>query len=83
MKRYQECNILEKIWRRRHYLAIPFIFIYHNYFVSFDVYDDESSIYYIPTGKNLWKLLVGIAHCKMNWVYTMEEVKERIMRPPD
>ena len=26
-KRYQECNRLEKIWRRRHYISIPFIWL--------------------------------------------------------
>lgn len=80
MKRYQECNILEKIWRRRHYLALPFLYIYHNHLVAFMVYNDESEDYYIVIGKNLWSLLVGIADCKMNWVYTMEEVKERLIK---
>ena len=26
-KRYQECNPLEKLWRMRHYLKVPFIWL--------------------------------------------------------
>ena len=77
MKRYQECNILEKIWRRRHYLILPFQFVYYEYLIPFKVIDDETGNVYNPHGKNLWKLLIGIVHGDMHWYYTMDEVKEK------
>jgi hypothetical protein len=78
MKRYQECNSIEKIYRRRHYVSVPFLFIYHQYIKPFKVINDSDGSVYNPKGKNLWKILIGTTHCKMNWVYTMDEVFDRL-----
>ena len=63
-KRFQECNTLEKIWRCRHYLKIPFRWIKWR----LSGHDDEfNSITY-------WRLLIGVAQSEMRWYYTMDEV---------
>lgn len=88
-KRFQECNKLEKLWRYRFYLYIPFKYVYHVLLSNFKVYidkiNDKGKIenineYKIYKGKNLWKLLVGIAQTDMNWYYTMEEVQENLKK---
>ena len=81
-RRYQECNYLEKFYRRRYYAYIPFYFLYYQYLVPFKVIDDISDKEYNPKGKNLWKLLIGIAQGNMQWYYTMDEVKDRFKRRP-
>jgi hypothetical protein len=78
MKRYQDCNHIVRLYRRRHYISIPFYFIYHQYLTPFKVVDDSDGEIYNPKGKNLWKLLIGIAQHKMHWYYTSEEVFSRI-----
>ena len=79
-KRYQECSSIEKLWRLRYYLILPFQFIYHQYFVPFKVIEDETGDVYNPRSKNLWKLLIGIAQGDMQWYYTMDEVKEKFKK---
>jgi hypothetical protein len=111
MKRFQECNILVKFWRYRHYLYIPFKWVWFKYFKPFNVVDDITNesekinglsirklfkSYFDSIKKigifdstkllfngglircDLWKLLIGIAQCDMNWTYTMEEVKKSL-----
>lgn len=84
-KRFQECNQLEKMWRRRHYLTLPFKWVWFELFANLEVLpssmkgevvDDP----FYPKGRVLWKLLVGLVQMKMKWYYTMEEVKERMGR---
>ena len=87
-KRFQECNWVEKLWRYRWYILIPFKWVWYMYIKSFVVIgteiNDESGFVedtdetYNPKGKELWKLLIGIAQGKMNWVWTYEEVFGRI-----
>jgi len=85
-KRYQECNKIEKLWRRRWYLLVPFKWLFHSIFGTFKIYHDEwegddlihTDKYHVSRGKNLWKLLISIAQHKMKWYYTMEEVKEKL-----
>lgn len=85
-KRFQECNWLEKLWRYRWYLPIPFQWLYYTASNSFKVYKDKkeggkiihTNEYDIIKGMDLWKLLKGIAQGKMKWYYTWEEVKENI-----
>ena len=84
MKRFQECNWLVKLWRYRWYIPIPFKWIYFMYIQPFIVieteFDEEKNCIvdteevYNPRGKNLWKLLVGLAQGPMKWYYTSEEV---------
>lgn len=84
--RYQDCNRLVKLWRLRFYLIVPIQFLFYNYIREFRVYRDEliddeivhTDKYDVMRGKNLYGLLIGIAQGKMNWTYTMEEVKEKI-----
>lgn len=64
-KRYQECNFLEKSWRRRHYLKIPFRWIYWRLFSENKEFN----------GRTFWRLLIGIAQSDMKWYYTEDEVK--------
>ena len=42
MKRFQECNKLEKAWRYRHYLLLPFKWLWYQYFSSFYITNDET-----------------------------------------
>ena len=42
MKRFQECNWLVKLWRYRHYLYIPFKWLYYKYVKPFNVTDDQT-----------------------------------------
>lgn len=74
MKRFQECNWLVKLWRYRHYLYIPFKWVYYQY-TSFYITDDQTYEQERVNGYNLWKLLIGIAQHDMAWYHTMEEVK--------
>ena len=66
MKRYQDSNWIVKLWRRRHYVYIPFKFISYKLRRRYD----------FPNNKTLWRVLVGLAQCDMKWTYTIEEVKE-------
>jgi len=70
-KRYQNCNIVEKIWRRRWYLLIP----YHTF--RFYYYTRKKSSFRMSL-RHCYKLAVGMAQYKMNWMYGWKEVKERI-----
>jgi hypothetical protein len=66
MKRFQECNKIQKLWRYRWYLLIPFIWIYKR----FKVKDKEI------TPKMLWEILIGMMQIKMNWYHTEDEMEE-------
>lgn len=76
MKRFQECNWLVKGWRYRHYLYIPFKWVYYQYISSFYITDDETFEDERVGGCMLWKLLIGIAQHDMKWYWTHEEVKK-------
>jgi hypothetical protein len=91
MKRYQECNRLEKLWRCRWYLLLPFKWFWCNYIKPIKIietkFDENHNLYirkdeigWTPKGKMLWSILVGTTQTKMNWYYTMEEVREHITR---
>lgn len=83
-KRYQECNVIQKIWRLRWYIPIPFLWFWYMTIKPFKVletnFDEDSGCvvdtekYYTIRGKDLWSLLKGSAQTKMKWFYTMEEV---------
>lgn len=85
-KRYQECNWVVKLWRRRWYLLMPFQYFYYTHIKEFRVGRDEiidgeythTDKYDVMTGKNLWKLLIGMAQGHMEWYHTMSEVEERL-----
>ena len=62
-KRYQECSKLEKFWRWRWYLALPFIC----FFAWLTRNENFSECY---------DLAIARIEFKMNWYFTLEEVKE-------
>ena len=88
IKRFQECNWVEKLWRYRWYLLIPFQYIWYSYIKPMRVpetaYDDELCMTtttgeeYLPKGKELWGILIGSAQHKMKWYWASEEVFNRI-----
>jgi len=87
-KRFQECNGLEKLWRYRWYLPIPFQWLWKRYVKPLKITEtefDEEKGYIVetnnvayPKGKLLWSLLVGQAQGKMRWYWTGEEVWARL-----
>ena len=84
-KRFQETNIVDRIWRYRFYVAIPFMWMYYM-IKGFRVYIDEwegdelihTSKYKVYRWGILWKLLIGIQQGPMKWYYTSEEVFDKI-----
>lgn len=86
MKRFQECNKIEKVWRYRWYLALPFLYLWNKWYMGPipGTYWDEFQQKHIetepiyPDGKLVWKLTVGEVQMKMNWHYTSDEVFDRI-----
>lgn len=65
-KRFQECNIFEKIIRYRWYILLPFLFLFE-------------FLFFKNSSKLLWSLLVSEMQLKMHWYYTSDEVKEKIL----
>lgn len=82
-KRYQDSNWLVKLSRRRHYLYVPFKWVWYQLAIPFNITDDKTGEQETIGGKMLWKLLFGIAQTDMKWYYTMDEVKERFKIDPD
>ena len=69
-KRYQECNPLVKLWRRRHYLKIPFRWI------TWKIMYPKSEL----NNKTYWRILIGTAQSDMKWYYTEDEMKEMLKK---
>lgn len=87
-KRFQECNKLEKLWRYRYYLYIPFLFLYHTLIKKLVIHIDKfengkivptGEVSYI-TGNILWSILIGDAQHKMKWYYEYYEIKDKFGR---
>ena len=68
--RYQNQPWWVKLWRRRHYLGIPYTAM------KWWWYDPESRGY-------CWDIAIGIAQIPMDWYYTSEEVREHCGIPKD
>ena len=69
-KRYQDCSKLEKFWRWRWYIILPF-FVLSRWIMgllSFSKYRDSL--------KECYQISIGDIEFKMGWYYTFEEVKE-------
>ena len=79
-KRFQECNRLEKAWRYRWYLLIPFQWVYYMTIGKFKVIDDESHEEFILKALPLKKVLIGLAQNRMRWYWTYEEVLDKIKK---
>jgi len=74
MKRYQECNFLEKIWRTRWYLVLPFIFLY-----EYTKYSYKTKTFDKYGANLIWSINVSILQLdKMNYYWESEEVFSRI-----
>lgn len=62
--RFQEAPLHVKIWRLRHLLSVPWL--------ALGIWRRS------PEGfKFAWQLAIGIAHAKMLWIWTQEEVEAR------
>ena len=68
--RYQDCNMLVKLWRRRYYLYIPFQVLYTRIRHMNKLTKFDKSI--------LWDTYLGEAQLNMKWTYTSDEVKENL-----
>jgi hypothetical protein len=74
MKRYQECNRLTKLWRKRWYILAPFMFI--GYYIYYRFNRTEKNWYDIEL---LWSIVIGkLKVDKMKFYWTSEEVFENI-----
>jgi len=78
MKRFQEANVIVKACRYRHYLYVPFKWIWFKYFKHFELTDNETLKVERINEDYLWKILIGIAQGNMHWYYTEEEVKSQM-----
>ena len=65
-KRYQECSPLVKLWRRRHYLKVPFRWLQWKLFSKDKQFNSKTT----------WRLLIGMAQSDMKWYYTEDEFKD-------
>lgn len=65
MKRYQECNLLEKIWRNRFMLLVPIN--------TYRMYRKEPSLKLL---NNYWDISISESHYLMRYYYTSDEVKK-------
>ena len=91
-KRFQECNWLVKLWRYRHYVYVPFKWLWYSYIRPLHIPENGDgelcdntldAISSLTKSKNLWSILVGSAQCDMNWTYTSDEVWEYINKKKD
>lgn len=62
--------MLVKLWRRRHYLYIPFKVLYTRIRHMNKLTKFDKSI--------LWRTYEGEAQLNMKWTYTSDEVKESL-----
>jgi len=72
-KRFQECSALEKIWRYKAYLLIPFDAL-QIYLMQFTQVAEED--YEFMGFKFCWSIARGSADLRMEYWYTMDEVRE-------
>ncbi len=68
-RRYQECGLIERAWRRRHQLRVPFDAIRWWW--------RQNRV--LPVGKRdsfgiTWDIAMWMADFRMRWYYTMAEV---------
>jgi hypothetical protein len=78
MKRYQDCNFLVRIYRRRHYLSIPLIS-----FVGWYSNRKSKKDKFYLSFKDWWGLSEGLAQSRMNWVHDWKDVKKRLLNNRD
>lgn len=66
-KRYQDCAWPIRLWRRRHYVRIPWDAI--RFYVADQVTEQPFD------WATCWGVATGLAQARMKWLYTMEEVE--------
>lgn len=80
MKRYQECSLPVRLWRRRWYLAIPYYFCQAipSMEPERDEFDDVGRRFRVQAdGYDFaWALAVSQVHLEMNWMYDWDEIRE-------
>lgn len=64
MKRFQECNIIEKIWACRWYITAPFLYLRYKTSSQKIIDINHRSTY--PSGKLIWKITISEIQIKMN-----------------
>ena len=74
MKRYQDCNWLVKLWRRRHYLLIPFQTLHIIWKKWINPYKRENDERF-PV-KLYWDIAKADAEVKVNWYYTQDDIDD-------
>jgi len=75
-KRFQECNKIEKFWRYRWYLLLPFVWLR----IKFSILTTKNTEELGMTNRNIWKLSKGLMQSKMKWYYTMDELMSDIYK---
>lgn len=73
--RYQHQPWYVKLWRRRHYVPIPYTTIRIWLAERKRPLEDEDD--WLLSFKSCWGLATGLAQANMNWVYDWDEVKNR------
>lgn len=79
-KRYQDCNKIQKLWRSRWLLVVPFKAFWY-WITAEKVTSDDTGISEKMSLSLCWDCALGMIQTeKMNFYYTMEEVQERIKK---
>lgn len=70
--RYQDCPWYIRLWRRRHYLRIPWLT--WNVWRSATLWESTTSrTHWKMSLKRAWILAVGLVQADMNWVYDLSD----------
>lgn len=87
MRRYQHCRFPVRIWRRRWYLLVPFAAVLLHWRLRKwrlppePDWPDEvnaSMEAEIKSWRGCWRTAISEAQIRMNWLYTMDELMERL-----
>lgn len=68
--RYQHQPWHVKLWRRRHYIPIPFVAL-RAYLAGKRIRED------LPFGV-CWRIAIGLAQVKMLWLHDWSEIRDRL-----
>ncbi len=80
--RYQDSPWWVRLWRRRHYLPIPFrTFGMWLYEQSRDLEDEEFD--WRMGWSDCWSLNTALAQCYMHWYYTSDELRVKLNIKPE
>jgi len=64
--RYQNQPWYIKLWRRRHYLSVPY-----------DAYQSWRAWKGDETFRTCWGVSIGMAQARMKWFFTIEEIMDK------